>query len=57
MLEDRVADDDLLCLHKWAVGDAGLAARNAHLGAHGDRRQPAILTARQDRSKTEGPEK
>src|ERR1700694_3262740 len=41
--EDRVATDDLLGLHEWAVDDAKLAVRNAHLRARGNRHQPATV--------------
>src|SRR5258708_5894463 len=42
-LEDRVAADDFLGLHEWAVGDAELAARYAHLRACGHGHEPAMV--------------
>src|SRR3984893_9611868 len=42
-LEDRVAADHLLGLHERAIDDPELAVRDAHLGTHGDRHQPAAV--------------
>src|SRR6266436_1923608 len=42
-LEDRIAADDFLGLHEWAVGDAELAARYAHLRACGHGHEPAMV--------------
>jgi len=42
-LEDRVAADDLLGLDERSIEDAKLPARYAHLRAHRERHQPAIV--------------
>src|SRR5229473_112842 len=42
-LEDRVAADHLLRLHERAIDDPELSVRDAHLGTHGNRHQPAVV--------------
>src|ERR1700731_630123 len=42
-LEDRGAADPLLRLHERAIDPPELSVRDAHLGTHGDRHQPAVV--------------